>query len=37
MASAKDIVIKPITVAAANAIIKRLHYSGTFVRNTNFI
>lgn len=34
MASAKDIVVKPISAKDANAIIKRLHYSGKVVPNS---
>lgn len=32
--TAKDIVVKPITAAAANAVMKRLHYSGKVVPNS---
>jgi len=32
--SAKDILIKPITAAAANALVKRVHYSGKVVNNS---
>jgi len=32
--SAKDIVIKPISVSAANAIVKKIHYSGKIVNNS---
>ena len=32
--SAKDIVIKPISAADANAIVRRLHYSGKVVPNS---
>jgi len=35
MASAKDIVIKPISSQAANALVKRVHYSGKVVRNSS--
>ena len=34
MASAKDIVIKPISAQAANALVKRVHYSGKVVQNS---
>jgi len=34
MASVKDIVVKPITAQAANALIKRVHYSGKVVQNS---
>lgn len=34
MASAKDIVIKPISAKAANALVKRVHYSGKVVANS---
>lgn len=34
MVSAKDILIKPITAAAANALVKRVHYSGKVVNNS---
>ena len=34
MASAKDILVKPITAAAANALVKRVHYSGKVVPNS---
>ena len=34
MASAKDIVVKPITSQAANALVKRVHYSGKVVNNS---
>ena len=34
MATAKDIVIKPIKAAAANAIVKKIHYSGKVVPNS---
>ena len=34
MVSAKDIVVKPITSQAANALVKRVHYSGKVVNNS---
>lgn len=34
MASAKDIVIKPINSRTANALVKRVHYSGKVVQNS---
>ena len=34
MASAKDIVIKPIKASAANELVKRVHYSGTHTQNS---
>ena len=34
MTSAKDIIIKPITAQAANALVKRIHYSGKVVNNS---
>jgi hypothetical protein len=34
MATAKDIFIKPIKSSAANAIIKKIHYSGKVVSNS---
>ena len=34
MTSAKDIVVKPITKAAADALVKRVHYSGAVVLNS---
>jgi len=34
VASAKEIVIKPITSAAANEVVKRIHYSGKVVQNS---
>ena len=34
MTSAKDIIIKPITAQAANAVVKRIHYSGKVVNNS---
>ena len=35
MASAKDIIIKPISAQAANALVKRVHYSGKVVNNSS--
>jgi hypothetical protein len=35
MVSAKDIVIKPISAKAANALVKRVHYSGKVVNNSS--
>ena len=35
MASAKDVVVKPIKASAANALVKRVHYSGKVVPNSN--
>lgn len=35
MASAKDIVVKPITAAAANKVVKAVHYSGKVVNNSS--
>ena len=35
MVSAKDIVVKPIKASAANALVKRVHYSGKVVNNSN--
>lgn len=35
MGRAKDIIIKPINARTANAIIKRIHYSGKVVTNSN--
>lgn len=32
--SAKDIIVKPITARAANALVKRVHYSGKVVPNS---
>lgn len=32
--TAKDIVLRPVTAAEANALVKRVHYSGSFVRNS---
>lgn len=34
MATAKDIIVKPITAKAANALVKRVHYSGKVVQNS---
>jgi hypothetical protein len=34
MATAKDILVKPITAAQAAAIVKRVHYSGKVVQNS---
>jgi hypothetical protein len=34
MASAKDIIVKPITAKAAVEVVKRLHYSGKVVQNS---
>jgi hypothetical protein len=34
MASAKDILVKPIKAAAANDIVKKIHYSGKTVNNS---
>ena len=34
MASAKDIVIKPIKASAANELVKRVHYSGKHTQNS---
>jgi hypothetical protein len=34
MATAKDIIVKPITAQAANAVVKRIHYSGKVVPNS---
>ena len=34
MASAKDIIIKPIKASAANDLVKRIHYSGKVVNNS---
>ena len=34
MVSAKDIIIKPISAKAANALVKRVHYSGKVVNNS---
>lgn len=35
MASAKDVLIKPITAKAANSVVKRVHYSGKVVSNSS--
>lgn len=35
MASAKDILVKPINARAANALVKKVHYSGKVVSNSN--
>lgn len=35
MANAKDIILKPITAKEANELVKKLHYSGKVVRNSN--
>ena len=35
MVSAKDIIVKPITAAAANKVVKALHYSGKVVNNSS--
>ena len=34
MVSAKDIIVKPITAQAANALVKRVHYSGKYARTS---
>ena len=34
MVSAKDIIVKPITAQAANALVKRVHYSGKHTQNS---
>lgn len=34
MANAKDIIVKPITAQAANAVVKRIHYSGKVIQNS---
>ena len=34
MVSAKDVIIKPISAKAANALVKRVHYSGKVVNNS---
>ena len=34
MVSAKDIIVKPITSQAANALVKRVHYSGKHTQNS---
>lgn len=35
MANAKDILVKPIKAAAANALVKKVHYSGKVVQNSS--
>lgn len=35
MVSAKDIIVKPIKASAANELVKRVHYSGKVVINSN--
>lgn len=35
MVSAKDIIVKPIKASAANALVKRVHYSGKTVNNSS--
>lgn len=35
MATAKDIIVKPITAAAANKVVKAVHYSGKVVQNSS--
>jgi hypothetical protein len=35
MVSVKDIIVKPIKSSAANALVKRVHYSGKVVANSN--
>lgn len=35
MASAKDILVKPINARAANALVRKVHYSGKVVPNSN--
>lgn len=35
MTSAKDLIVKPINSKAANSLIKRVHYSGKVVQNSN--
>ena len=35
MASAKDIIVKPIKASAANELVKRVHYSGKVVQNSS--
>ena len=35
MASAKDILVKPIKSSAANALVKKVHYSGKVVQNSS--
>ena len=34
MVSAKEILVKPIRAAVANEIVKRIHYSGKIVNNS---
>ena len=34
MSSAKDIVLKPITAQEANELVRRVHYSGKVVQNS---
>lgn len=34
MASAKDIIVKPVNARAANALVKKVHYSGKVVANS---
>lgn len=34
MATAKDLIVKPITAQAANALVNRVHYSGTHIKNS---
>ena len=34
MATAKDIIVKPITAAVANKVVKAVHYSGKVVPNS---
>lgn len=35
MVSAKDILVKPINARSANALVKKVHYSGKVVANSN--
>lgn len=35
MATAKDIIVKPITASAANKVVKAVHYSGKVVNNSS--
>lgn len=35
MVTAKDIIVKPITAAAANKVVKAVHYSGKVVQNSS--
>lgn len=35
MTSAKDVIVKPIKSSAANALVKRIHYSGKVVANSS--